>query len=216
MSASSGTVSDTHNNNTVQLCWSTEIKWGWYSMGITRSHTHLLVQFGWAARISGTRVLLQVQKMLKFNFWLFPAFLHCLHGFRIVPFVLIPYLAFALQVFMFSGNTKGHSSAKVVGMDRFRSAPEAFRNGLRRSAFSHLPNAYGDIYILHFSFSVQKERSFCTCGQKAGSWGEALDRAPGRPTEHAAGASPGAGGLSLLACLPQWKEKEESEVWDWK
>jgi len=46
------------------------------------------------------------------------------------------------------------------------------------------------------------------------SVGEALDGALGHPTEHTARASPGAGGLSLLACLPWWKENEASEVWD--
>ena len=75
----------------------------------------------------------------------------------------------ALQVFMFSGNTKGHSSTKSVGMEWFEYAPEVFRNGLRRSAFSHLPNAYGDIYISHFSSSAQMARSFCR-------------RSPGRST----------------------------------
>lgn len=93
------TVSDTHSSNAVQLCWSMEMQWGWYSRGIAFSHTHLLLWFRWAARISGMWVLLLVQKMLKFNFWIFPASLYCLCGFRTVPFMLIPCLVFALWVF---------------------------------------------------------------------------------------------------------------------
>lgn len=72
------------------------------------------------------------------------------------------------------------------------------------------------LHFIFFSFSAQRAKSFCTYGQGPGSWGEALDGARGHPTEHTAGASPGAGGLLLLACLSWWKENEASEVWDWK
>lgn len=192
--------------DTVQLCWSMEIKKvRWVPQGNKLFLNTVAGPVGWAARISDIWVLLLF----------FPSFFHCICNFRIVPFTLTPYLASALWVLLFSGRTKGHSSAKVVGMEWFRYTPEAFRNRLRRSAFFHLANAYGDIYILHFYFSAQTARSFWTFGQEPGSWREALDRAVRHPTEHTAGASPWAGVLSLT-CLPWWKENEASEVPDWK
>lgn len=70
----------------------------------------------------------------------------------------------SIRTLGFHNCTLGHNSAKVVGKESFRYTPEAFRNGLKTSAFSLLLNAYGEIYILHFSFSAQTERSFCTWG----------------------------------------------------
>lgn len=110
-----------------------------------------------------------------------------------IPFMLIPYLVFALHVFLFTGSTKSHISAEVEGMERFRYAHGAFLSVLLRYAFPHFPNAYGDIYILHFYFSTWSARSFCTFVQEPGNWGEPLDRAPGCFTEHTDEASLGAG-----------------------
>lgn len=115
--------------------------------------------------------------------------------------MLIPYLVFALHVFLFTGSTKGHSSAEVVGMERFRYAHEAFLSVLQRYAFPHFPNGYGDIYNLHFSFlHDQKIHSVLVCRSLEAvenPWTEHQDASQSTQPEHLWGL-----------------ENKASEVWD--
>lgn len=64
--------------------------------------------------------------------------------------------------------------SKSSGYGVFRYAPEGFRNGLRRSPFSHLPNAYGDTYVLYFFFFCTNSKVFLYMW--AGAW--KLGRSP--------------------------------------
>lgn len=151
--------------------------------------------------------------MLKCNFGLSPAVFIAFVASGFSPSVFIPRFVFTAQLFLFPGNSEGSSSAEVVGMEGVRCAPETFRNGLRRPAFSHLPNACGDILQLVFFFcTTSKITLYLWAG--VGKLRRSLDSTPGHPAEHTAAEPPGAGGFSPLACLPQRKENAASEGWD--
>lgn len=114
--------------------------------------------------------------MLKCNFGLSPAVFIAFTASGFSPSVFIPRFVFTAQLFLFPGNSEGGSSAEVVGMEGVRCAPETFRNGLRRPAFSHLPNACGDILQVFFFCTTSKITLYLWAGVGK------LRRSPGQHT----------------------------------